>query len=134
MQEGFSSDGNALNAALDQYTIGLRTIRRSQGFYGAEERLQLSLKALHEVTMSVAPRPGRKLILWVSPGWPLLSGPNVLLDAKGRRQLFASIVEVSAELRTARITLYAVDALGVNENLARTYYYQNFVKGISKPG
>jgi len=134
MQEGFSSDGNAINAALEQDMIGLRTIPRSQGFYGAEDRLQLSLKALHGVTMSLAPHPGRKLILWVSPGWPILSGPNIQLDSKESQQIFATIVGVSAELRTARITLYSVDALGVNEGLARTDYYQGFVRGVSKPG
>ncbi len=38
IQEGFSRDGNALTASLDQYAVGIRSIRHSAGFYGATER------------------------------------------------------------------------------------------------
>ncbi|HEX3469650.1 MAG TPA: VWA domain-containing protein [Silvibacterium sp.] len=133
MQEGFSSDGNALSASLDQYTVGLRTIRRSAGFYGATERLQLSLQALSELMAREAARPGRKVVLWMSPGWPLLSGPNVQLDSKQQQQIFQNIVSLSNQLRQARITLYSIDPLGAGEPSLRTFYYEQFVKGITKP-
>src|SRR5580693_9796666 len=66
-----SSDGNALGDALDKQEIAIRAIGRSAGVYGAAERLQYSLAALHQLTASVAAQPGRKIVLWVSPGWPL---------------------------------------------------------------
>ena len=115
IQEGFSSDGNALSASLDQSSVGLRTIRRSSGYYGAVERYQLSVQALRLLTARDASRPGRKIILWVSPGWPLLSGPGTELGSKQLQELFADIVSLSTQLRQARITLYSIDPLGTTD-------------------
>jgi VWFA-related protein len=130
---GFSTDGNAIAAQLDRQEIGLRDLGRSAGFNGGTERWQLSLKTLSQLVANLAPRPGRKLILWVSPGWPLLSGPNVDLDAKLQTMMFGHIVNLSTQLRQARVTLYSVDPLGNSESISRASFYQEFVKGISKP-
>jgi VWFA-related protein len=132
MQEGFSTDGNALSVSLDQYTVGLRDIRRSAGFYGATERLQLSLQALSDLIARETPRPGRKVVLWISPGWPLLSGPNVQLDSKQQQQIFQSVVSLSNQLRRARITLYSINPLGASDS-TRVFYYEQFDKGVAKP-
>jgi VWFA-related protein len=131
IQQGFSTDGNALSASLDQYTIGLRNIRRSSQ-YGGSDRLQLSMNALREIAAQEANLPGRKLIFWMSPGWPLLSGPGIELDSKQQNQIFATIVNFSTQLRQARTTLYSIDPLGTGEGLGRTFYYQGFVKGVGK--
>jgi VWFA-related protein len=133
IQEEFTSDGNALSTALETYTVGLRNIRGSSGIYGAEERFQLSIAALEKLAAREAGRPGRKIILWVSPGWPFLSGPRVELDSKQQKQLFATIVSLSTQLRQARVTLYSVDPLGVADIGGRTFYYEEFLKGVSKP-
>jgi VWFA-related protein len=133
LAENFSSDGNALSVAMDRDQIGLRDIGRSAGFYGATERLQYSLEALNQLTVSEAPHPGRKILLWVSPGWPLLTGPNVELDSKQQDQIFAQIVAISTRLRQARFTLYSVNPLGAGESVFRGTYYEEFLKGVSKP-
>src|SRR5580704_6418089 len=129
----FSSDGNALSAALDSDNIGLRFINRSAGFYGAAERLQLSLQALHRLAATTVPRPTRKIVLWVSPGWPLLSGPRVELDSKQQQEVFADVVGFSTQLRQARVTLYSVNPLGAGESVFRGTYYKEFLNGVSKP-
>jgi VWFA-related protein len=131
IQEGSTSDGNALSASLDQYTIGLRN--RAAGMWGAFERLQVSLDGLSKLAERESARPGRKVILWISPGWPLLSGPNVGLDAKQQQRLFDDIVSLSTQFLQARITLYSIDPLGTSDNVSRAMYWQGFVKGISKP-
>ncbi|MGA9882219.1 MAG: VWA domain-containing protein [Candidatus Acidiferrales bacterium] len=131
---GFSQDGNKLRAALDQYTLGLRSIRRSAGFYGAAERFQLSLEGLHQLVQRDGRLPGRKIVLCVSPGWPLLSGPEVQLDSNKQKQLFADIVDFSTDFLRDRITLYNVNPWGASESLEREDYWQSFLKGISKPG
>jgi VWFA-related protein len=134
MQDGFSSDGNALSDFLDHNQTGLRDITRSSGFYGAEERLQLSINALHMLSAHVSSLPGRKIFLWVSPGWALLSGPRTNLDTKQQEQIFATIVDLSTTLRQARITLYSIDPIGAAEAASfRTFYYKQFLKGVSKP-
>jgi VWFA-related protein len=130
-----TQDGNALAADLNQNKAGLRTITRSQGIYGASDRIGLSLNALQELADYEAPRPGRKLVIWISPGWPLLSGPREELTDKEQQRLFSNIVGLSDRLRQARITLYSIDPLGTADAGGfRTSYYEEFVKGVKKPG
>jgi VWFA-related protein len=129
----FSSDGNALSTTLDQGNIALRFIGRSAGFYGAAERLQYSLNALHQLAGAAVPRPTRKIVIWISPGWPLLSGPEVELSSKQQQELFADIVNFSTQLLQNRITLDSVNPIGAGESVLRANYYQEFLKGVSKP-
>jgi VWFA-related protein len=135
IQNNPSLNGNNLLAAFDQNVNTLHTIRRSSGVYGAEDRLHLSLSMLHALAAREAAKPGRKLVIWISPGWPMLSGPRITLTNKDSQMIFSSIVAASTELRQARITLYSVDPLGtVDLGGGRTTYYQEFLKGITKPG
>jgi VWFA-related protein len=135
VQEGFSTDGNALSASLEQYTLGLHSILRSGGIYSAAERYQVSLRALYELATRESARPGRKFVVWISPGWPLLSGPGVeeQLDNKQRQEIFSDVVHLSTLLREARITLYSIDPLGTADFSGQAFYWQSFVKGVSKP-
>ncbi len=134
IQPDFSTDGNALSESLEKNVIALRTIRRSSGFFGAEERLQLSFKAISQLTAFEERRPGRKVILWVSPGWPLFSGPNTELSGKQQRSIFGTIVSLTDRLLQARITLYSIDPLGTADaGTLRVFYYQAFLKGVTKP-
>jgi VWFA-related protein len=132
MQQGFSTDGNELSSSLDQYSVGLREIHRSSQWQESD-RFRLSMNALRDIVALEATRPGRKLIFWMSPGWPLLSGPAIQLDAKQENQLFGEIVGLSTQLRQARITLYGIDPLGASEGLGRTFFYKEFLKGVTKP-
>jgi VWFA-related protein len=134
MQNGSSRDGNALAAVYDQYETGLRSIARSQGFYGAVERFDLSFKTLTSLIAFEGMRPGRKLIIWFSAGWPMLSGPRVRLSGREEQRLFDSIVATSAGLKQARITLYSIDPLGMSDaGKSRTFYYKDFLKGVTSP-
>jgi VWFA-related protein len=130
----FSSDGNSLSAALQKEESGLRDISRSGAYWGAAERLQLSLAVLSQLAATEAPRPGRRLIVWVSPGWPLFDRPNLQTDARLQEQLFENIVGLSTDLLRARATLYSVDTLGAAEPIMHAFEYKNFLKGVSKPG
>jgi VWFA-related protein len=128
-----SSDSKALSAALQRHALGLRILRRSTGFDGAAERANLSLHALTQLAAREAATPGRKLIFWVSPGWPLLSGPNVRLTPKQGQQVFSSVVQITDQLRQNRITLYALNGFGATEPLLWSEYYQGFLKPLEKP-
>jgi VWFA-related protein len=126
-----SRDGNALITDLNQKEPALHTITRSQGFYGAADRQQLSLNALKQLLNYETARPGRKLVIWISPGWPLLTGPDVELTPKNQQWVFNTIVGLSDGLRQARITLYQIDPLGMADaGEWRTSYYEEFVKGV----
>jgi VWFA-related protein len=126
-------DGNALATELSENKAGLRTVTRSQGIYGADDRVGLSLNALHQLADYETPRPGRKLVIWISPGWPLLTGPRIQLSDKDQQRIFNQVVGLSDSLRQARITLYSVDPLGTADAGGfRTSYYLEFVKGVKK--
>lgn len=129
----FSKDGNQLSAALDQYSIRLRFLRRGTGFYGAAERLQISVDAMHQMVSRERGLPGRKIMVWISPGWPVLSGPEVELDNKQRQQIFTDVVQLSTELRRERMTVYSIDPDGTFDSLGRDTYWQAFSGGIRKP-
>jgi VWFA-related protein len=131
--KGFSTDGNALRTALDQNASGLREINRAAGFWGATERLQICLDAVRQIGQFSAGLPGRKIVLWISPGWPLLSGPRTDLDEKEERQIFGDVVSLSTQLREANVTIFNINPQGAGENLMRADYYEEFLKGVSKP-
>lgn len=134
IQNAPSRDGKVLAALYDQYEFGLWDVTRSQGFYGAIERFDESLKALNSLAEYEKNRPGRKLMIWFSPGWPMLSKPGVQLSHHDQRYLFNSIVVLSSALRQARITLYSIDPLGVADaGGIRMEYYKEFLDGITSP-
>ncbi len=127
-------DGNVLTAWLDQHETGLRTSTRSQGAYGALDRVQLSLQALGRLAEYERDQPGRKILIWISPGWALLTGPRVQLTAKDQQGIFDSIVATSTALRQSRITVYSVDPLGTSDAGGfRTFAYEGYLKGVTKP-
>ncbi len=127
-----SVDGKALVTYFNQHETGLRSMTRSQGFYGAADRLRLSIGVLRQLAAYEAKQPGRKLVVWISPGWPLLSGVNVQLSNKDEQNTFNTIIATSTELRQAQMTLYAVDPLGTGDaGSLRLFYYEQFLKGVS---
>jgi len=135
VQDVFSTDGNALRAALDNNEVGLHSILRSGGIYAAQERFEASIQALLQLANRGAARPGRKFMVWISPGWPLLSGPGVeeQMDNKQRQGIYNNVVGLSNLLRQGRITLYSIDPLGSADFAGRGFYWRGFSKGISKP-
>ena len=125
-------DGNALADALNAHQTGLRALGNPRGFQAEIDRFQISIKGLERLVSHVAPEPGRKLIVWLSPGWPLLSGARVNVTAKDQEVLFNRVVHLSAALREARITLYSVNPLGVAEaGSFGAFYYESFLKGVT---
>lgn len=129
-----TQDGKAVVAALGENPAGLRVINRDQGVYGAGDRLQLSINALRQIAESEVAQPGQKILIWISPGWPYLTGPNIILSSKDQQNLFNTLVAVSDLMAQARITLDSVDPLGTADAAGfRSTYYQEFVKGVKKP-
>ncbi len=130
-----STDGNAQAALVDQYVTGLRTINRSQGIYGVAERFEMSMKALDSLAAYEGSKPGRKLILWVSPGWPSLSSGGIDVTTQDQSHIFHSIVALSTQLRQAHITLYNVQTRGVAGTSTGEFNdYEQFLKGVKSPG
>ena len=132
LQEEFSKDGNTISSALDHYRIPLRTLNGTTD-RGEDERSQKTLLGLGQLVTREGPRPGRKIIIWVSPAGLLIFGRRDMLDTKAKLQVFGNIVDTSTQLREAQITLYSVDPLGTADIGTRTFNWKAYLEGVSKP-
>jgi VWFA-related protein len=122
----------SLIGALTSTGSSLREFHRSSGFYSAAERLQDSIRMLEELTAYESRQPGRKLMIWISPGWPLLSGRQLDISPTDLKNGFQTVVRLSTRLREARVTIYDVDPLGIEDAASfRTFYYEAFLKGVT---
>jgi VWFA-related protein len=133
IQPAPSTDGKGLKEALDRYLPTVRANPMIPGFHGGEERVQLSLRALSGLVAQMRQRPGRKVLLWVSPGWPVFSGPAMYLSDKQQQELYHQIAAISEMLRQARVTLYHIDPLGSSESVFQSQSYQQYLKPAAKP-
>ena len=120
-----SMDGNALMAVLDQVKPGIGATGSAASGKSEIERFQFSVRTLTGIALNEAhsartvtriaqsePRKqGRKLLIWIGPGWPALVGPNYSSSSKDRQRYFDAIVELSTRLREARFALYSVSQL-----------------------
>lgn len=133
--EQLSRDGNALADALKKNATALRTINADANGQGLIERFNLSLGILNQLATYEAKRPGRKELIWISPGWPTLEGATFDKDARDRKAIFAHIVAYANMLRKARVTLYSIDPSGTAGSVrsSRAYEYEGFMKPVSNP-
>ena len=73
------------------------------------EKYQLSYTALTAFAHRQQSVPGRAILIWIGPGWPILSGPEFApLTPDERQTFFGNLVQASAELREGQVTLDAV--------------------------
>lgn len=134
IDRGFVTDAAALSAQLQSIGIKLRPLSQSSGYFGDQERAGISLNAFGDLLTREQFPQGRTAIFWISPGWPMLSGPNVRLGSAQQKQIFRNIVSLSNAMRESNITLYAINPVGSDESLWNEFYYENFLKGVRRPG
>jgi VWFA-related protein len=103
-----SIDGNAIATVVDGIKGSVSLINPAMGGEGYVERFQRSAKAMDNIAQNEARKPGRKLLIWVGPGWPILNRPSDGYSDKEQKRNFDNIVELSTGLRQARITAYSV--------------------------
>jgi VWFA-related protein len=126
-----STDGNELGKYVEQIGVRLRAITQTAGAWGDVERLQTSVQVMMSIAQNEAQTPGRKLLIWTSPGWPMLEGVMLQGSSKEQQGTFNEIVQLSTKLREARIFVYSVSSLQ-NPGLGSTLY-EDFLKGVKTP-
>ena len=103
------------------------------GNEGALERTQISVHQSAAIAENEARQPGRKLLIWVGPGWPMLQSQNFTFSERDRRRYFDVIVELTNRLREARIVVYSVapadSSLGGGPG--RSQLYKAFLKPVT---
>jgi VWFA-related protein len=130
LQNGFSRDGNVLTSIFNQFQIGLNY--RPGGLSGGEQLFEHSFKPMMSLAGYAGKVPGRKLMVWVSPGWPMLASPYTDLFGKEQRLAFGWIVDASNALRKANVTAYDVDPAGaVSAGGNRISYYKHFLRPVA---
>lgn len=128
-----SRDGKALEEFLNANTSDLHKITRQDGWWGDMDREQLSLKALNFLTVQASAQPGRKLFIWLSPGWRLQTGGQWVANQKDQQALYNNVASLSNALRSARITVYSIDPSGTDTELTFQQIYESFLKGVDSP-
>jgi len=122
-------DGNAMAEDI-AHSRQLSRIRESVGPTEFEDSPSLSaLKALGAIATAERQKPGRKILIWVGPGWGIGSGAyreENIGSEDLRHSLFSRIVWFSTLLRVARVTLYS---FSVGEVDPRAQLYLNDLHG-----
>jgi VWFA-related protein len=122
-----------LVANLESNPTSVQTFQKT-GYYSAEALREKSLMAMDVLAVKLAKRPGRKLVIWVSPGWGAFIFQSSRMSRKDQEDLFSYEASLSVALRVARVTLYSVDTNGAEcVTCSRNSYYQNYLKGPFAP-
>jgi VWFA-related protein len=127
-----SVDGNALVTVLNQIKVRLQTTYAVEGADADLRHFELSVRQIAAIAENRAKNPGRKLLVWLGPGWPMVEGNNYQFTAKDQKRYFDAIVELSTKLREARMAVYSVSptspALGAGPD--RRFLYRVYLKGV----
>lgn len=129
VQPRATTDGNAEAKVVQGIEGGVRTLNSAMGGEGALERFQLSVRQLEAIAENEAPKPGRKLVIWVGPGWPMLTRSDLqTYSEKDQKRYFDGIVELSTKLREARIALYSVSPM--SDVTQYDNMYRDYLNGV----
>lgn len=127
-----SRDGSQLAAELKSLP-GLIREMPVGGIYHAQDRMEISLRGLTVLAAVSERMPGRKLVIWISPGWWMFDNPRVMLWDEQEKASYQTVVGISQILRQAQITLDAVDPLGERDAGAlHTYLWKSFLKPVTR--
>lgn len=136
IQERPSTDGNGQLSLIKGIKANISSINSAMGASGALQRFQISVHQLATIAENEARKPGRKLLIWLGPGWPLLQSANFSFTEKDQRRNFDGIVELTNKLREARIVVNSVsltDPAAGDTPATRVMRYQDFLKGVQTP-
>lgn len=131
-----SGDGNELARELEHNDVAL--VRHDRVWQSEPERgtenlknipSDLALKALAQIATAERKKPGRKLLLWVGPGWGIGSGAYADL-AQSSPPVFDTVWWFSALLREARLVLYSFT---VGEADPEGRIYKSYLAGVTSP-
>jgi VWFA-related protein len=126
-----SRDVNALIGQLKKVHVPFATIGSPEG--SNARRFHLSVQSLTKLVTDQEDVPGRVILIWMGPGWPLLSDgpyPGTPMD---RRNFFAEIVNLSAGFLDAQMTMDTISSPNLmRENGRPRNYYKPFLKGVRR--
>src|SRR5450755_1439888 len=129
-----SNDGNVLAREIEHnnFTLLRHNVGWQRGPVPAGLKPTASetvLKTLAQIAAEERIRPGRKLLLWIGPGWGIGSGAYA--DAAPRSPpVFDTVLWFSALLREAHLVLYSFT---VGETDPHAQLYKAYLDGVASP-
>src|ERR1700739_562439 len=126
VQPAPSRVGNALATMLDQSTGTVRARDAAGGIYSLAEQFKSSYQTISGMAENLSRKPGRKIVIWLGPGWPLLTERVFIQTDVSRETYFRQIAALQNKLRDAPVTLYSMfTTAGLTNTL-----YQCFLKPV----
>jgi VWFA-related protein len=113
-------DGNELASVVGELSATVRP----RGL----DALQVSLNALVTIARKEAGVPGRKLLVWLGPGWPTPVPPQSALtevDLRNQRTYYAVAIQIAKLLHEGRLVLDGGYSAG-------DFYMRDFLKPVKK--
>ena len=137
VQQEASTDGKVELDFLNKNPISLHQDNRAQGSAGAFDRINRSLAVLQSLAMGDLKLSGSKLLIWISPGWPIPQESALGLSGKEKAEVYNQIVAITGLLLMSRTRLYDVDPSGTMDagsyRIGRYQYYLNEIKSPTQP-
>jgi len=101
--------GNTSAAAYTLGGMGGTRAQNQQELICKNDRFVKSVNALSEIARKQKDIPGRVILIWLGPGWPMLTDKAFTPDPPDlKRSFFAQLVSLSMSLREAQMTVDAV--------------------------
>lgn len=136
MVSGWTTDGNSLQAEFQKIATDLRPVTQQAGWQGLEQLLQQSLQQFSQILSIEQTRPGRKLVLFITPGWPMLGAWGSQQDLPSVQQDFNIVVALTNTIRDARTVIYRLDPFeigGEHAGAQDPFYYEDFLQPLTDP-
>jgi VWFA-related protein len=125
-----TTDGNALaeDVAHHRSPRTVWAVPRNRDPFMVAERWDRTLQAVYSIAVERRNDPGRKLLVWMGFGWPVVRGRE---EHKGAA--FSSLVELSTRIREARMVISEVTVR--TEPLVFSFIdtYKDYLAGVRTP-
>ncbi|MGA7884588.1 MAG: VWA domain-containing protein [Acidobacteriaceae bacterium] len=129
---GPSQDGALLKSEMGKMPGMIQALPQGDR-NNAADRMEISLKALMVLGAIEARKPGRKLVIWIGPGWWMFDNGSVLEWNEQQKSIFQTIMVTSQVLRAVHITIDSVDPLGSDKaDAMHTYLWKSHLKPVTK--
>jgi VWFA-related protein len=126
-----SRDGNTLVGQLKKVHMPLATIGSPEGYNA--RRFHRSVQSLTKLVVDQEDVPGRVILIWMGPGWPLLSDGPYPGTPKDKRNFFGEILNLSTGFLDAQMSVDTISSLNMMRDSGRPRgYYRPFLQGVQR--
>jgi VWFA-related protein len=130
VQNQATLNGNAMADLLEKLGANVRVQNSAMGANGETERFQLSAQKFSLIVENESKQPGRKLLLWMGPGWPLIPNDQLNFNASDQGRNYDAIVSLENRMREARMEVFSISVDA--DDGTNTILYQSYLKPVRK--